>query len=91
MEFRYQIPTREDVAAVLRSLIQGHKTREEVSAWATEYIVFDDPAIYPEVEDEAVWEALEALTGANLISTDRPYLYGAEDFQNWLDELISSP
>jgi hypothetical protein len=56
-----------------------------------EYIVYDNPQIYPQVEDLVVWDALIALSGADLPSTDRQYLYEIEDFQQWLDVLNSAP
>jgi hypothetical protein len=40
------------------------------------------------VEDVRVWETLKNLAMADLVSTDRPYLYGREDFQTWLTELL---
>jgi hypothetical protein len=65
--------------------------RHEASAWATEYVVFDDPQLYPEVEDAAVWEALQALSGADLPATDREFLHGAEDFAAWREDLACPP
>jgi hypothetical protein len=34
-----------------------------------------------------VWNAIQHLSGADLITTDRPYLYGITDFVEWLKPL----
>ena len=76
-------PSREAVAARLEALIRGDTSREELSGWATRWVVMDRP----NVEDQRVWSALLALGGADMPSTDRKYLYHEADFRNWLDEL----
>ena len=76
-------PTRVEVAARLQGLIDGRLSREEVATWAKRWVTADDPRI----RDQAVWSVLQSMSGADLISTDRPYLYGLEDFQAWLEEL----
>lgn len=53
--------------------------RENTADWARRF----DPDY---VNDEAISHALEALEVADFISTDRPYLYGTEDFRAWLVE-----
>jgi hypothetical protein len=75
-------PTRPEVAAVLRELIQGERTRQSASAWASTWLLGD-----ARVGDPAVWEALELLGAADLVSTDRPFLYDEEDFQASLGKL----
>jgi len=75
-------PTRLEVAAVLRELIHGERTRQSASAWASNWLLGD-----ARVGDPAVWEALELLGAADLVSTDRPFLYNDEDFQASLDRL----
>jgi hypothetical protein len=67
------------VEAKLADLAAGTITREQASAWAEQ---FDSDL----VEDEAVFDALDLLEGADMVSTDRPYLYGPEDFRAWLEE-----
>lgn len=39
------------------------------------------------VDDQVVWNALNSLAMADLISSDRPYLYGRADFEAWLSDL----
>jgi hypothetical protein len=75
-------PTRSEVADVLRRLINGEQSRESASAWASDWVVGD-----ARVADPAVSQALELLLMADLISTDRPFLYNDEDFRACLDSL----
>jgi hypothetical protein len=75
-------PSREDVEQKLIDLIAERITREEASAWASPWVTADDPGI----EDRAVWDAVSALWGADGPTTDRPYLFGREDFKAWLAE-----
>jgi hypothetical protein len=76
-------PSREQVEARLVDLIEGRRSREEVASWASQWVRAADPG----VEDEAVWDALLSLTGADMKTTDRPYLYEEIDFREWLEEL----
>jgi transposase InsO family protein len=75
-------PTRSDAATVLRGLIEGSMSRSEASAWAMKWVNADH-----HVPDRVFWETIIAIVGADMISTDRPWLYGANDFQAWLEEL----
>ena len=77
-----QPPTRPEVATVLRELINDECTRQSASAWACDWLLGD-----ARVSDPVVWEALELLGAADLISTDRPFLYNDEDFRASLDKL----
>lgn len=86
-EHRHEVPSIDDVEAKFVDLINGVITREEASEWATEYIIYDDPQIYPEIENPVAWCAICKLSGADSISTDRLYLYGPEDFKIWLGEI----
>lgn len=82
-EHRPAAPSRAEVEEKLRGLIEGRYSREAVTSWAEQWVMAKDP----NVQDGAVWRALTALAGADLISTDRPYLYGREDFLAWLNDL----
>ncbi len=82
-----QVPTRTYVEAKLLDLIEGRASREEVSLWA-EYWLHEDFVKGRDLfDDTVVLDGLEALSMADAPSTDRPYLYGEEDFQAWLQEL----
>ena len=78
-------PTRSEVAALLRELISGRQTRQSASAWASKWLLSG-----VRVSDNKVWETLQLLGAADLISTDRPFLYNDEDFQAYLD-MLSAP
>jgi hypothetical protein len=79
------IPTRKDIADQLRDLIEGRKTREEVSAWACKYALDDDLVI----SDRAVQRALMTLVGADARADLERYLYFEVDFKKWLDDLLT--
>src|SRR6476659_1730986 len=58
-------PSRAEVEEKLRGLIEGRYSREAVTSWAEQWVM----AKAPNVQDGAVWRALTALSGADLIST----------------------
>jgi hypothetical protein len=86
-DFRYRVPTRAEVARRLEELVRGEAARSEVADWAAEFITYDDPQVYPEISDSAVWRALTHLAGADLPTTDREFLHDENDFSAWLSEL----
>jgi hypothetical protein len=75
-------PTRGEVERQLLDLAEGRVTRETAADWAGQWVYAD-----ARVDDGVVWDALVTLTGADMISTDRPYLYDADDFRHWLERL----
>lgn len=82
------LPTKEEIATQLRDLIEGRKTREEASAWASSFVCRD----HPRVTDWTAWEALKTLGGADLqVDLDGRYLYHENDFRKWLDDLLGNP
>jgi hypothetical protein len=52
----------------------------EAADWALEVMDGDDPLL----AQEAVWQALDALGGADLMSGPGTPLHGPEDFRAWL-------
>ncbi len=81
------IPTRKDVEIRLIALITGNISREQISEWASQWTELENPPL----DDQVVWNTLEALSGADSKSTDRPYLFNKEDFEDWLDDLKNTP
>jgi hypothetical protein len=77
-------PMREAVAEKFRDLIAGRITREQASAWACTWVTRLE-----DIDDDRVRDGLVSLGMADLITTDRPYLYGPEDFEGWLRDLNS--
>lgn len=81
------LPTRAEVEAKLMGLIDGSLRREQAADWAAQWVmIMDDQP----VNDWGAWDALEALSMADVITTDRPYLFEKEDFVNWLHQLSAS-
>ena len=76
-------PTRHEVAEQIQALIDGSKTREEVSLWASKYVL--DDAV--DIPNEVIARVLESLVGADIFADMENYLFGIEDFQAWLKEL----
>lgn len=76
-------PTANEAAEVLRGLIAGLITRESAVRWASPWAFQKCDAVI----DVRLLRCLENIAAADMISTDRPYLYGKEDFQAWLAEI----
>jgi hypothetical protein len=57
-EFRFSVPTRMQIREKLTDLVNGVVSFEYVSDWATEYVVYDNPEIYPEITDQVVWDSI---------------------------------
>lgn len=80
------LPKRAEVEAKLMGLIDGSLTREQAADWAAQWGVMNDQP----VDDWGAWDALEALSMADGVTTDRPYLFEKADFVNWLHQLSVS-
>ena len=78
-------PTLADVVERLRGLVLGTMDRESVAEWAGFWVGQKAPPI----PDPKLWHAVERLSGADMISTDRPFLYDKEDFEQWLKDLLA--
>lgn len=75
-------PNRIETADTIRQLLSGKRTRKSASEWACEWLLNCRA-----IDDAVVWEAITLLGAADLISTDRPYLYSEEDFAEMLKKL----
>ena len=82
-------PTRGDVERVLTELANGTMTPAEANDWAAPFVV--DERSHPERMDEAVWDALNELYGADLEVGPGEPLHGREDFNPWLEAFRQSP
>lgn len=62
-------------------------TREDASAWASPWILADDP----DVEDDAVWTALTLVGGIDLRHDypDGPWLYPPNQIEEWRVDLLA--
>ena len=83
-----QIVRKSQVIEILEQLLGGKITRCAASNWAEDLVCRDIGDV--SYEDDATWQAVSSLWAADLITTDRPYLYDEVDFLNWLDELRRS-
>jgi len=77
-------PSRSEVTEKFQQLLQEVASREGVATWAQKWVIADNPT---DMEKD-IWEALQFLASADLISTDRPYLYSAQDFERELAKLL---
>jgi hypothetical protein len=82
MSSHSETPTKDDVVRTLESLIRGDLSREDASEWARPWITRLHHISDPEVRRGIDW-----LYGADAPTTDRPYLHGEEDFEQWLSDL----
>jgi len=76
----------EDVEKMLSDLLEERVSRQQASDWAAQWVM----ANVPYVHDDRVWKALTHLVRADMLQTDRPYLYGERDFEAWLNEFRNS-
>jgi len=79
-------PSREQVAERLRQLISGAIDRKNAADWASQWVTRFDEAGFC---DHKLFDAIDSLSAADAISTDRPYLYGQSDFEKWLRDLMT--
>lgn len=76
------LPSRDDVSTILKKLLAGELTRQAASEWATPWLIGDEL-----FNDREVRDAVVLLGMADLISTDRPFLYNDIDFVECLKSL----
>lgn len=76
-------PSKSEVGDKLMLLVRDEISREDAASWAQQWVIEDTPAEMP----AEIWEALQFLCAADMISLDRPYLYGQEDFEDELAKL----
>ena len=85
-----KFPTRKEIEARLVALAEGRITRELAADWARPYYLHEPLGREDRIADSAIREALDLLMGADLMTTDRPYLHNEEDFRKWLEEFRQS-
>jgi len=86
---RYVLPTRTDIQRLGHALLEGTLSREAVAEWASEYVAYEDTAIYPEITDAVVHSALVYLMGYDLRTSPESYLHSPEDLRDRLAALQS--
>ena len=80
-----ELPTRYEISSVINKLKVGVVDRTYVAQWAFSIIDADDIRI----TDQVAWKVIQSLGAVDLPSSDRDYLYGIDDFDDWLRLLES--
>jgi hypothetical protein len=70
----------------LKAVLKGELTREEVSNWASHYVMAD----YPTIDDEIVWDFLKIICGIDLLDSPTSYLHTDEDINDWIKQAVKS-
>ncbi|MFQ3392422.1 hypothetical protein ACRYSL_18805 [Enterobacter mori] len=78
-------PTRHEIASIINKLKTGVVDRTYVAQWAFSIIDADNIRI----TDQVAWKVIQSLGAVDLPSSDRDYLYGIDDFDDWLRLLES--
>lgn len=78
-------PTIEEIVKKLNMIFEGKLSREEVSDWASEYVMQDEPCI----EDETVWEFLQVVSGVDIKDSPEEYLHVEQDLEDWIKKYSS--
>ena len=76
-------PSRSEVQKVLEDLYEGDISREDAANWAGKFVNNDDPTYD---YDDAIWDALELLSGADFKTSARTYFHDRVDFCAWLED-----
>ncbi|MBP1858357.1 hypothetical protein [Rhizobium herbae] len=86
------LPSRVEVIEKLTALAEGRSVPDDTANWALYWLLADQtPGVDVRIHDWPVWDAITLLAGADAHGGDRPYLYGEEDFVDWLKELTDAP
>lgn len=72
----------EQVRERLSALVSGASDVGTVADWATRLMELDDPAL----DDDRLWSALDKLSGADSKIGSEEYLYGHDDYVQWLED-----
>lgn len=79
------LPERHEIIDIINELKSGAIERSAVAQWA--FSLIDDDEI--RVTDQTTWKVIQSLGAVDLPSSDRDYLYGIDDFDDWLKLLTS--
>lgn len=75
-------PTKEAIIGKFEQILNGKISREEVSDWASEFIMHDEPVI----NDNTVWKLLKLASGVDLKVSPDEYLHIEQDIKDWIDK-----
>ena len=83
---RMNQPTISEIIKRLKLVLIGEMTREEVSDWASFYVMADNPNI----GDGNVWDLLILLSGIDILDSPTTYLHNEEDINDWIKQATKS-
>jgi hypothetical protein len=79
------LPERQELIDIINQLKSGDIERTRVSQWA--FSIIDDDDV--RVTDQIAWKVIQSLGAVDLPSSDRDYLYGNDDFDEWVKILAA--
>ncbi|MDQ1146127.1 transcription initiation factor IIE alpha subunit [Bacillus sp. SORGH_AS 510] len=79
-------PTVSEIINRLDLVLTDRMTREEVSGWASYYVMADNRTI----DDEIVWELLKIISGIDILDSPKTYLHNEEDIKDWIKNATKS-
>ncbi|MBB6451659.1 hypothetical protein HNQ94_000080 [Salirhabdus euzebyi] len=79
-------PNMSEIIKRLEKVLSGELKREDISDWASLYVMDDEP----NVDDENVWEMLKIMSGIDILDSPTTYLYNQEDIKQWIEKAKDS-
>lgn len=73
---------RQQIRDRLAALASGELDPADASDWASRVMQDDDD----DLRDPVIWQAIDRMSGADLMSAPGSYLHGVTDFREWLQE-----
>jgi hypothetical protein len=74
--------TVSEIIKRLNLVLKNEMSREEVSDWASDYVMTDNPAI----NDKNVWDLLIKVSGIDLLDSPTSYLHNGDDIVAWIKQ-----
>ncbi|GHU38252.1 hypothetical protein FACS1894192_09400 [Bacilli bacterium] len=80
------IPSRDELKSILNKLINddSKENRKELAMWA--FNIYNNKHNVS-IDDSSVEKVIYCISMVDLIDLDSGFLYGKQDFENWLKEL----
>ncbi len=72
-----------EVARQLRAVLDGNQPREVAASWASQWLLLPDP---PDM-DPSIWDALDTLSGIDLLVKPGQYLHHVNELYAWLQAM----
>ena len=78
-----------DISCAFDDLISGDRSREDIAGWASLVERAEDSGHLeydPCTEEERIWDAIDYLTGVDLLTIPSGYLHDIKNFQDYRRE-----